>query len=139
MLENKFNEDFDRWEINFKVDDIYDIDYIGYADEGFLVILIPDHFIEQKKSNRKLKLIWDSIISYTVTDESYRPELWGDGTGNATDNAYSFFISKDSDYLRKIKQENYLIDEKAIHFLIAGTNLNADILSDDYPNINYLN
>ena len=97
MLENRFNEDFDRWEINLRVDDVYDIEYIGFTDEGFLVILIPYHFIEQKKSTQKLKLIWDSIISYMVTDESYRPELWGD----KNDNIYSFFISKDSDYLRK--------------------------------------
>ena len=30
---------------------------------------------EEKRSERALRLVWDRIVSYTVTDESYRPEL----------------------------------------------------------------
>lgn len=136
MLDDTFSKDFEKWEINLNIDDVYDIDFVGFTDEGFIVILKTDHFIEEKRSNHKLKLKWDNIISYIVTDESYRPELWGDGS-NLSD-AYSFYISRDSDYLRKIKYKNYLVDERSIHFLIAGTNLNIDILSFEYPKIEYL-
>ncbi|WP_282925868.1 hypothetical protein [Helcococcus kunzii] len=136
MLENRFSKDFDKWKIDLNVDDVYDIDFVGFTDEGFLVILKPDHFIEEKRSDHKLKLVWGSVISYTVTDESYRPELWGNE--NDKSDAYSFYISKNSDYLRKIKYKNYLVDERSIHFLIAGTNLNVDILSFENPDIEYL-
>ena len=50
--------------------------FLGKQEDGFAVLLRPDHFQEEKRSERALRLVWDRIVSYTVTDESYRPELW---------------------------------------------------------------
>ena len=35
--------------------------------------------------------------------------------------------------LTRFREENYLVSEETRHFFICGTNLIADILSDEYP------
>lgn len=77
MLEHHFWENFRKWVPHQAVDEVYDIEKIGFeGEEGFVVLLRPDHFQKEKRSEWALRLVWDRIISYTVTDESYRPELW---------------------------------------------------------------
>ena len=76
MLEHHFWENFRKWIPHPEVDEVYDVEEIGFQEDGFVVLLRPDHFQEEKRSERALRLVWDRIVSYTVTDESYRPELW---------------------------------------------------------------
>ena len=76
MLEHHFWEDFRKWVPHPEVDEVYDVEEIGFQEDGFVVLLRPDHFKKEKRSNLALRLVWDRIVSYTVTDESYRPELW---------------------------------------------------------------
>ena len=76
MLEHQFWENFRKWVPHPEVDEVYDVEEIGFQEDGFAVLLRPDHFQEEKRSEWALRLVWDRIVSYTVTDESYRPELW---------------------------------------------------------------
>ena len=77
MLEHHFWGNFRKWIPHLEVDEVYDVEKIGFeGDEGFVILLRPDHFQEEKRSELALRLVWDSIIPYTVADESYRPELW---------------------------------------------------------------
>ena len=127
MLEHHFWENFRKWIPHQNVDEVYDIEKIGFEGEkGFAVLLRPDHFQEEKRSEWALRLVWDRIVSYTVTDESYRPELW------------TFYLSETSDHLTKFREENYIVPEDTHHFFICGTNLMADILSDEFPAVAFL-
>ena len=102
-----------------------------------MVLLRPDHFQEDNRSERALRLVWDRIVSYTVTDESYRPELWV--SEKTPDWAlWAFYVSETSDHLTRFREENYLVPEDTHHFFICGTNLMADILSDEYPTATFL-
>ena len=74
MLEHHFWENFRKWIPHPEVDEVYDVEEIGFKEDGFVVLLRPDHFQEEKRSERALRLVWDRIVSYTVTDESYHPE-----------------------------------------------------------------
>lgn len=140
MFEDNFKENFKKWILHKDLDEVYDIESIGYQrDEGFVVLLIPDHFEKDKKSNYNLKLVWDSIISYVVTDESYRPEMWvsEDDVDQGNEEIWTFYISQSSDYLSKFKKENYLVLDSAKHFFIAGSNLMADIIAYEEPEVTF--
>ena len=76
MLEHHFWETFRKWVPHPEVGEVYDVEEIGFEEDGFVVLLRPDQFKKEKRSNLALRLVWDRIVSYTVTDESYRPELW---------------------------------------------------------------
>ena len=128
MLEHHFWENFRKWIPHPEVDEVYDVEEIGFKEDGFVVLLRPDHFQEEKRSERALRLVWDRIVSYTVTDESYRPELA----------LWTFYLSETSDHLTKFREENYIVPEDTHHFFICGTNLMADILSDEYPTATFL-
>lgn len=138
MLEHHFWEKFRKWVPHQDVDEVYDVEKIGFeGEEGFVVLLRPDHFQEKKRSELALRLVWDRIVSYTVTDESYRPELWvTEKTPNQE--IWTFYRSETSDHLTRFREENYLVPEETHHFFICGTNLMADILSDEYPTVTFL-
>lgn len=138
MLEHHFGKNFRKWIPHQAVDGIYDVEKIGFEGEaGFVVLLCPDYPQKETKRDSALQLTWDRIISYTVTDESYRPELWI--SGKAPDQeTWNFYISETSDYLTKFRQQNYLVPEKTYHFLICGYNLMVDILSEEHPSVTFL-
>ena len=51
MLEHHFWENFRKWVPHQDVDEVYDIEEIGFeGEEGFVVLLRPDHFQEEKRS-----------------------------------------------------------------------------------------
>ena len=134
MLEHYFWENFRKWVPHQNVDEVYDIEKIGFAEESFAVLLRPDHFLKEKRSEWALRLVWDRIISYTVTDESYRPELWvSEKTPDWS--LWTFYLSETSEHLTKFREENYLVSQDTHHFFICGTNLMADILSEEYPTV----
>ena len=65
-----------------------------------------------------MRSMW--AVSYTHLDV-YKRQLW------------TFYLSETSDHLTKFREENYIVPEDTHHFFICGTNLMADILSDEYP------
>ena len=45
MLEHHFWENFRKWIPHPEVDEVYDVEKIGFVgEEGFAVLLCPDHF-----------------------------------------------------------------------------------------------
>lgn len=138
MLENHFWDNFRKWIPHPQVNELYDIAASGISDDGgFTILLHPDHSQETKHVKLGLRLTWDSIISYTVTDESYRPELWGTEE-ESNKEPWNFYISETSDHLTSFRKENYLVSENAHHFLIGGYNLILDILSDEFPTVEFV-
>ena len=137
MLEDNFDENFKMWIPGDGLDQVYDTEDVGFVrDEGFVVLLVPDHFERDKRSDHNVKLVWDNVLSYTVTDESYRPELWASESEVAE--LWTFYISESSDYLSKFRDKNYIVPEKTYHFLIAGTNLMVDIISPEFPKLTFV-
>lgn len=135
MFEDNFDKNFKIWTPHQNVDEVYDLIDIRYNENGeFIVSLTPDHFEKDKRSNYNIKLVWDcEVISYTVTEESYRPELWGNT--RKTNKVWGFYISESSDYLNKFREKNYIVPEKTYHFFIGGTNVVVDILASEYPKV----
>ena len=79
-------------------------------------------------------MVWDSVVSYTVSDESHRPELW-ESEKTPNQEIWNFYISETSDYLTQFRKENYLVTEKTHHFFICGYNLMVDVLAEAYPTV----
>lgn len=136
MLEDNFDKNFKIWIPHKDVDEVYDTEAVGFRDEGFVVLCIPDHFEGDKRSDYNVKLVWDDVVSYTVTDESYRPELWASESEVAE--VWTFYISESSDCLNKFREKNYIVPEKTYHFLIAGTNLMVDVISPEFPKLTFV-
>ncbi|MEY8417457.1 hypothetical protein AAK964_14320 [Tissierella praeacuta] len=137
MLEDNFDKNFKIWIPHEDVDEVYDMEEVGFKrSEGFVVLLVPDHFEKDRRSEYNAKLVWDDVLSYMVTEEGYRPELWGNE--RKTDEIWTFYISKSSDYLNKFREKNYIVPEKTYHFFICGTNYMIDILSTEYPKVTFV-
>lgn len=49
MLEHHFWENFRKWIPHPEVDEVYDVEEIGFKEDGFVVLLRPDHFQEEKR------------------------------------------------------------------------------------------
>ena len=56
--------------------------------------------------------------------------------GAGFESGYEF--SETFEHLTGFREENYFVPEETHHFFICGTNLMADILSDDYPAVTFL-
>ena len=71
------------------------------------------------------------------TGSSPSPELWvSEKTPGWA--LWTFYLSETSDHLTRFREENYIVPEDTHHFFICGTNLMADILSDEYPTATFL-
>lgn len=109
----------------------YDVENISWGADGISFMLVsPDKHATQGYIHR-YRLTWDSsqIISYHVTDETYRADCWGlDHENNGR-----FYISTDSDYIASLRQKSPLFPDNAIHFLIVGTDTIVDVLAKEYP------
>ena len=123
---------FQRWEIDGVANAKYDVDNIAWTSEGLAVTIIPD-VVDSNKCSHKLLLIWESssVVSYHVTDETYRSDCWGlDFQKNGR-----FYATKISKYIDEVKAKSPLFPEEVIHFTIVGTNTIIDLLAKSYPKI----
>ena len=109
----------------------YDVDNISWGANGISFTLASSDKHSDKDYIHRFRLTWDSshIISYHVTDETYRSDCWGlDFENNGR-----FYISTDSDYIANLRQKSPLFPDNAIHFLIVGTDAIVDVLAKEYP------
>ena len=116
----------EKWNVINK-DGRYDIAEIKYNNDGITFILSDDnHF------NESFSIMWrhEHIISYTVTDETYRADLWNPGG--------RFFKSADSEYINNFKVKSPLFPHNTVHYMIIGTNTVVDILSICEPEVTYV-
>ncbi len=125
---------FTKWIPDEHVDAVYDVEQIGWRDEGFVLTLLPDNLDHAQRSGDNLELVWSDVLCYQVTQETYRPDLWI----GAEDEPWTFYVSQSSAYLQAFKKDNILAPETVYHFLVGGTNLIVDILSDEYPTIRFV-
>lgn len=121
---------FERWDNQSIVNIRYDVDKISWEDVGFVVSVVSD---EPQIADCKLRvqLVWDpsQVISYHVTDETYRSDCWG----LEFQTLGRFFATKESEYIDRFKKLSPLTPDEVIHFTIVGTNTIVDLLVKDYP------
>ena len=113
----------------------YDVDAIFWDSEGLSFVLVVDDPQATLDDIQKLKFTWDSsaVISYHVTDETYRSDCWQlDFVNNGR-----FYICKGSQYIERFREKSPLFPDNAIHFVLVGTNTIVDILAKDYPVIRF--
>ena len=117
---------FDRWLENDGFDDFTFLSSIGFEDGAFTLRL------EDKSHDfPKLTMVWEDIISYRVTNESYREDLWI----SDEDDYWPFLRTDTSAYIRDFKDKNIILkDEKIYHFMIIGEEV-VDVLAKNDPKI----
>lgn len=73
---NTIKYSFKRWTPIDTLANNYDVDDIKWTDEGLCFSLISDSQEPDKDIPNKLRILWDSslVISYNVTDETYRAD-----------------------------------------------------------------
>ena len=116
-----------RWYPADGLDTMYGVDDVRIGPDGLTVELIPDG--ENKDKRKRIRLVWDSFVSYQVSTETYRDDCWV----TSKNDAWSFFVSSNSQYLQSLRESCALFPHGARHFLIVGTNLIADIIAADLP------
>jgi len=124
---------FEKWMPIDNLKRAYDVDGIYWEAGGLSFVLIVDDRQVTTDDAQKLKFTWDSstVISYHVTDETYRADCWElDFENNGR-----FYICKGSQYIEKFKDKSPLFPNNAIHFVLVGTNTIVDILAKDYPKV----
>ena len=127
-----FGTTFSRWEHPSVEKKKYDVAKISWEEIGFVVSLVSD----EKHGNQprvRMQLIWDpsQVISYHVTDETYRPDCWGWDFQKEG----RFLETRQSDYIEQFKKLSPLIPDEVIHFTIIGTNTIVDLLVKSYPSV----
>jgi len=109
----------------------YDVENISWGADGISFTLASSDKQTTQDHIHRFRLIWDSshIISYHVTDETYRADCWDlDFQNNGR-----FYTSTDSDYIASLRQKSPLFPDNAIHFLIVGTDVIVDVLAKEHP------
>lgn len=124
---------FSRWEHPSIENKKYDVAKISWEEMGFVVSLVSDDQLGNQSTVR-MQLIWDpsQVISYHVTDESYRSDCWGLDFKKEG----RFFAAKESEYIDRFKKLSPLTPDEVIHFTIVGTNTIVDLLVKEYPLVN---
>ena len=112
----------------------YDVNGIAWNEGVISFRLVPDGM---KKAERELSLMWNGadLLAYHVTDESYRPDCWR----RDPERDGRIFMARDSEYLTRFRQDNPLVPEGALHFLIVGTNTVVDVLAKCEPEVCVIN
>ena len=109
----------------------YDVKRIYWDTDGLSFELVVDDRQVADEDIQRFKITWDSsaVISYHVTDETYRADCWGlDFVNNGR-----FYICKESQYIERFREKSPLFPDNAIHFVLVGTNTIVDILAKHYP------
>lgn len=96
MLEHDFWGNFRKWIPHQEIREVYDIEKVWSDNEAALSVLLRPEGTGVVGS--VLRLVWDSVVSYTVSDESYRPELW-ESEKTPNQEIWNFYISETSDHL----------------------------------------
>ena len=163
MLEHHFWENFRKWIPHPEVDEVYNIISGKISESGFPILKWTKSMMWKRSDFRRMALRSSCalIISKRRSGRS-GPSGWC-GTGSSPTpsptraTARSFgclrkrragrsgpsisarpLTIETSDHLTRFREENYIVPEDTHHFFICGTNLMADILSDEYPTATFL-
>ncbi|WP_458407410.1 hypothetical protein [Anaerotignum sp.] len=123
---------FQKWIPTNNLGNAYDMESITWGNTISFTLVADKKRVAQDNIQR-FQLEWNSshIISYHVTDETYRADCWGlDFENNGR-----FYTSNNSDYIETFQNKSPLFPDNAIHFLIVGTNTIVDVLAKEYPTV----
>ena len=110
---------------------MYDVDDIWMRPDGYTLILLPDGKYKEELEGQRLMLTWESIVSYQLSGERYREDLWISDPKQA----WSFWKSTDSAYLNTLRERSTLLPEGTVHWLFVGTNLVVDVIAAQPPKV----
>lgn len=122
---------FEKWHPYDNLDSMYDVDDIWMRPDGYTLILLPDGKCKGELEGQRLMLTWESIISYQLSGECYREDLWISDSKQV----WSFWKSTDSAYLNTLRERSTLLPEGTVHWLFVGTNLVADVIAAQPPKV----
>ncbi|MBQ2756597.1 MAG: hypothetical protein IJF27_07980 [Oscillospiraceae bacterium] len=128
---------FEKWTPIESLGNRYDVDKIRYCEEGISFDVSVDEKEPAPEIVREFQIVWNfcDVISYHVTDETYRADCWG----LDFENDGRFYISQKSDYIAELRKRSPLLPDNVIHFLIVGSNTVIDVLAREYPTVKALN
>ena len=110
---------------------VYDLDTIRCRSEGLVFTLVPDGPEVAKKKPLRLELIFQQILGYQVTSETYRQDLWIDDPKDA----WTFFECENSPWVKHFREMSDLCPEIVHHYVLRGSNWIVEILSEDCPKV----
>jgi len=124
---------YQKWTPIDNLERAYDVDGIYWESSGLSFVFVVDDRQATTEDIQKFELTWESstVISYHVTDETYRADCWElDFENNGR-----FYICNESQYLEKFREKSPLFPDNVIHFVLVGTNTIVDVLAKDYPKV----
>ena len=107
------NNHFIKWIPHSDVVAVYDMEDIGWRNEGFVLTLFPDDLDHDKRSEYNFEMVWP-------------------------DEAWTFYTSESSKFLENFRKDNELVPDTVYHFIVGGTNFVIDILSTEYPRVRFV-
>lgn len=125
------DQTFERWHPYHNLDTMYDVDDARIGPDGISFVLLPDGRRGKELEGQRLIFTWDSVVGYQLSQERYREDVW---TADS-EQAWSFWKSTGSSYLRDFRATSTLIPENAVHWLFVGTHLIGDVIAVDPPRI----
>ena len=120
---------FQRWLPTAADGGMYDVAEVHHNTDGLTLILTPDGPDRRSRTPHRLLLVWESALACQISNETYREDCWI----SDPQEAWSFFVSRESSWLAACRAGNVLFPADAYHFLIVGTDMIADVLAADYP------
>lgn len=127
-------EALEKWVPDEAVGEVYDLEDLGWEENGFFAVLIPDNLDKSKNPNHKIKFLWDRVFCYMVTEESYRPDVWI----SDPEEAWAFYRGIHSRFLDYFQKDNILSPDDILHYALIGTNLILDVISSYPPKVELL-
>lgn len=123
------DDSFRKWAPLPMLDSVYDIGHVAWTGDRIALELVPDHRDPALRSRHRILLTWEEPYLYQLSRQRLRTDCrLAEGQEH-----WSLFESRESAGLQQLKARDRQCPEGAIHFLVAGTNLVADIISGGYP------
>ena len=112
---------------------MYDLDKVEFRDDGLVFTMLQD---DDWRHDHRLRLtwIWGTVVSYQVSEETYREDCWC----QPGEEPWCFFVSDASPWLEEYRANSTLLLEGTRHYLLKGTNLIADVLASEPPRVERL-
>lgn len=100
---------FKKWYPYDNLDTMYDVDDIWMRQDGYTLILLPDGRYKEELEGQRLMFTWESIVSYQLSGEHYREDLWISDPKQA----WSFWIGlfESSEKARQVRNTTYLLSQ----------------------------
>ena len=124
---------FVRWTPHPRTERMYDLDKVEFRDDGLVFTMLQD---DDWRHDHRLRLtwIWGTVVSYQVSEETYREDCWLP----PGEEPWCFFVSDASPWLEEYWANSGFLPEDTRHYLLVGTNLIADVLASEPPRVERL-